>query len=416
MIFLRILNESFKQAIQQLIGNKLRTFLTLLGIIIGIFCVITVLSAVDSLQNNIIKSFQKLGTDVIYVDKFSWIEEPGQSFWKYMSRPYPSLKDLKAIQEKSDLTQRAAYMVFVPGRLVKYENNYVEGAYLMGITEDYNQVVKLDIGEGRYISTLEFNRGANQAILGSSIAETLFPKGDGLGKDIQLYGQKFQIIGIIKTEGKSIVNVMETDQAIFVPVNAVKKLININSNDTWGSLLAIKAKDQNKIEELKYEIASILRPLRGLKPKDKDNFSTNQVSVLTNMIESVFGVLNIAGFAIGFFAMLVGAFGVANIMFVSVKERTSIIGIKMAIGAKRYYILFEYLLEAILLCILGGLIGLVVVWLMLMILTKVLDFELFLSWNNVILGVGLSVIVGIISGMLPALSASRMDPVEAIRK
>ncbi|NOT37165.1 MAG: FtsX-like permease family protein [Saprospiraceae bacterium] len=416
MILLRILKESLIQALQQLISNKLRTFLTLLGIIIGIFCVITVLSAVDSLQNNIIKSFQKLGTDVIYIDKFSWSEEPGQSFWKYMARPYPSLRDLEAIQEKSKLSEKSAYMVFVPGKMVKHEGNYVEGAYLLGITEEYNQILKVEIGEGRYLSSLEFSRGSNQAILGTSVAETLFPNGDGLGKEIQAYGQKFTIVGLIKPEGKSIINVMETDQAILLPVNSIKKLVNINSNDTWGSLLAIKAKNQNQMEELKYEIASILRPIRGLKPKDKDNFSSNQVSVLTNIIESVFGVLNLAGFAIGFFAMLVGAFGVANIMFVSVKERTSIIGIKMAIGAKRYYILLEYLLEAVILCIIGGIIGIIIVWLMMMILTQVLKFDLFLSGTNVLLGVGLSVIVGIVSGLMPALIASRMDPVEAIRK
>lgn len=416
MIFFRILNESLNQALQQLISNKLRTFLTLLGIIIGIFCVITVLSAVDSLQKNIIKSFQKLGTDVIYIDKFSWAEEPGQSFWKYMARPYPSLRDLHAIQAKSKLSEKSTYMVFVPGNLVKYQNNYVEGAYLLGITEEYNQVLKLELGDGRYLSSIEFSRGSNQAILGTAVAETLFPNGDGVGKEIQAYGQKFTIAGIIKQEGKSIINVMETDQAILIPVNAIKKLININSNDTWGSLIAVKAKDQSQLNELKYEIASILRPLRGLKPKDKDNFSSNQVSVLTNIIESVFGVLNLAGFAIGFFAMLVGAFGVANIMFVSVKERTSIIGIKMAIGAKRYYILLEYLLEAIILCILGGIFGLIIVWLMMIILTQVLEFDMYLSWSNVLLGVGLSVVVGLISGLLPALSASRMDPVEAIRK
>ncbi|MCC6816402.1 MAG: ABC transporter permease [Saprospiraceae bacterium] len=394
----------------------MRTFLTLLGIIIGIFCIIAVLSAVDSLQNNIVKSFQKLGTDVIYIDKFSWGEDPGQSFWKYMSRPYPSLKDLEAIEKKSGLAQKSTYMVFVPGKLVKYGSNYVEGAYLLGITEDYNQVLKLDIGEGRYLSSLEFNRGSNQAIIGSSVAETLFPKKDGIGKEITLHGQKFTITGIIQTEGKSLLNVMETDQAIIIPVNAIKKIININGNDTWGSLIAIKAKDQSKMEELKYEIASIIRPIRGLKPIDKDNFSTNQVSILTSIIEGVFKVLNLAGFAIGFFAMLVGAFGVANIMFVSVKERTSVIGIKMALGAKRFYILIEYLLEAIILCILGGILGIIIVGVMMFVLTKVIEFEMYLSWTNIILGVGLSVFVGLLSGLLPAISASRMDPVEAIRK
>ncbi|MEO6190146.1 MAG: ABC transporter permease [Saprospiraceae bacterium] len=416
MIFFRILNESLKQALHQLIGNKLRSFLTLLGIIIGVFCIIAVLSAVDSLQSNIVKSFQKLGTDVIYIDKFSWSEEPGKSFWKYMARPYPSQRDLEAIQSKSKLASKAALMVFIPGKMVKYLKNYVEGAYMLGITEEYNQVLKLDIEHGRYISSLEFNHGANQAILGFKLAEGLFPNEDGIGKEIKVYGQNFTVVGILKEEGNSIINIMQTDEAILVPLNSVKKLVNINSNSSWGSLIAVKAKAMDYMNELKYELASILRPVRGLKPKDEENFSSNQVTVLTNIIESVFGVVNLAGFAIGAFAMLVGAFGVANIMFVSVKERTSIIGVKMAIGAKRYFILLEYLFEAIILCIIGGIFGLVFVWLLLMILTKFLDFDLFVSWGNVWLGLGLSVAIGLIAGFLPALSASRMDPVEAIRR
>ncbi|HMW39186.1 MAG: ABC transporter permease [Saprospiraceae bacterium] len=416
MIFFRILNESLRQALQQLIGNKLRSFLTLLGIIIGIFCIIAVLSSVDSLQNNIVKSFQKLGTDVIFLDKWSWAEDPGQSFWKYMGRPFPSEKDLEAIQSRSKLAQAASFMVFIPGKLVKYQNTYVEGAYMMGITEDYNKVMRLNIGEGRYLSTLEFNRGLNQAIIGFKLAQGLFPKGDGVGREISLYGQKFIVAGVLAEEGKSILNVWPTDEAILVPLKCAKKLVSINSNSSWGSLVAIKAQSQDKIEELKYELASIIRPVRGLRPKDADNFSTNQITLLTSIIDKVFGVVNLAGFAIGAFAMLVGAFGVANIMFVSVKERTSIIGIKMAIGAKRYFILLEYLLEAIILCIVGGLLGLVLVWLLLMILTKFLHFDMFISFRNMLLGVGLSVIVGLLAGFFPALSASRMDPVEAIRK
>ncbi len=415
MIFLRILQESLKQAIGQLVGNKLRSFLTLLGIIIGIFCIIAVLSSVDSLQSNIVKSFQKLGTDVIYVDKFSWTDMDG-NFQKYMSRPYPSLKDLNAIHEKSKLASYATMMVFLPGKLVKYRNNYVEGAYMMGITEDYNKVLKLDIKYGRYLSSPEFMRGTNSAILGYKLADALFPRGDGIGKEVHLYGQAYTVVGILNEEGKSILDVFPTDEAILIPMNGAKKLVNINSNSAWGTLIAVKAKDQHKIEELKYELASIIRPIHGLRPKDKNDFATNQISVLTSIIEKVFGVVNLAGFAIGAFAMLVGAFGVANIMFVSVKERTSIIGIKMAIGAKRYFILLEYLLEATILCIIGGLFGLLFVWILLLGLSKFLDFELFVSWSNVVLGVSLSVAVGLLAGFFPALSASRMDPVEAIRK
>lgn len=416
MVFFRILSESLHQAKQQLVGNKLRSFLTLLGITIGIFCVIAVLSAVDSLENNILESFEKLGNDVLYIDKMSWQEDPGKNYWKYLSRPNPSIQDLTTIQKKSKLAAYVSLSVFAPGRIIKAGNNYVEGAYVSGITEDYNQVIKLDFEEGRYFSNHEFFIGGNQVILGNKLATSLFPNHDGVGKEVKIFGQYFSIAGILKEEGKSLINIMPMDEAVFFPWNTMRKLISINQNSTWGTMLNVKAKRGADLEEMRYELASILRPSRGLKPKDKDNFAINQLTMLTNIVSSVFGVVNVAGFIIGLFAMLVGAFGVANIMFVSVKERTPLIGIKMAIGAKRYYILLEYLLEAIILCIIGGIAGLLLVWLILTLVTHFMDFEMFMSIGNVMLGLLLSVIIGIIAGIVPAYHASNMDPVEAMRK
>ncbi len=193
-------------------------------------------------------------------------------------------------------------------------------------------------------------------------------------------------------------------------------MINVNSSSNWGTLVNVKAKKGVDLEELKYEVASIIRPVRGLKPKEKNNFSINELTMLTNLVDGVFGVINFAGFIIGLFAMLVGAFGVANIMFVSVKERTNLIGIKMAIGAKRYFILLEYLLEAIILCIVGGIIGLIFVFVILTLVSKLIDFPIYMSVQNIVLGLFLSIIIGIVAGIIPAIMASRMDPVEAIRK
>ncbi|MBK8449986.1 MAG: ABC transporter permease [Saprospiraceae bacterium] len=196
MIFFRILSDSLRQAIQQLISNRLRSFLTLLGITIGIFCVIAVLSAVDSLQDNIVQSFEKLGNDVIYIDKWPWQEDPGQNFYKYMARPTPDINDLKAIESKSKLYQAASLTVFLPGRTIKYRDQFVEGAYMAGITEDYEQVIKMEFEDGSYFSPKDFQVGSNQTILGNKLAESLFPNGNGVGKEVRLFGQYFQIIGI----------------------------------------------------------------------------------------------------------------------------------------------------------------------------------------------------------------------------
>ncbi len=416
LIFFRIFADSFSQAIHQLTSNKLRSFLTLLGITIGIFCVIAVLSSVDSLQDNIIQSFEKFGNDVIYVDKWPWEEDPGQNYYKYMARPAPGSDDLKLIQSKSKMAQFAALSVFLPGRTIKFMDNFVEGAYLAGVTEDYDRIIQFEFEDGNYFSPRDFQIGANQVILGSKLAESLFPKGGGVGKEIKFFGQNFQIIGILKKEGKSIINIMPNDEALFIPFNAARKLVAINSNSNWGTLLSVKANHGVDLDELKYEVASIIRPGRGLRPRDKDNFSINKITMLTNLVDKVFGVINFAGFIIGLFSMLVGAFGVANIMFVSVKERTNLIGIKMAVGAKRYFILLEYLIEAIILCIIGGIVGLGFVWGILLIISKLLEFPIYMSLQNIGLGISLSIFIGIIAGIIPAIMASRLDPVEAIRK
>jgi len=416
LIFLKIALDSFQQAIQQLTSNKLRSFLTLLGITIGIFCVIAVLSAVDSLEENIVQSFEKFGNDVIYVDKWPCEEDPGQNFYKYMARPAADLNDLKLIQSKSKLFQAASLAVFLPGRTTKFMDVVVEGAYLAGITDDYDKIIKLDFEEGNYFSPRDFQVGGNQAILGNKLAISLFPKENGVGKEIKIGGQKFQVAGILKTEGKSIISIMPNDEAIFIPYNTARKLVSINASSNWGTLLSVKANKGVDLDELKYEVSSIIRPGRGLKPKEKDNFSINRMTMLTNLVDKVFGVINFAGFIIGLFSMLVGAFGVANIMFVSVKERTNLIGIKMAIGAKRYFILLEYLMEAIILCIIGGLFGLCIVWGVLFIVSKLLEFPIYMSFQNIALGISLSILIGIVAGIIPAIIASRMDPVEAIRK
>ncbi|MDQ3141662.1 MAG: ABC transporter permease [Bacteroidota bacterium] len=416
MIFLKIFYESLKQAGQQLTSNKLRSFLTLLGITIGIFCVIAVLSAVDSLEDNVMQSFEKLGNDVLYIDKWPWHEDPGKTYWKYMDRPNPGYDDLMAIQKKSSLTEAAAVMVFVPGKTIKYLNNYVEGAYMAGVTEEYNQVIKLEFEEGAYFTTHDFIMGKNQLLLGNDLARELFPNLNCIGKQVRLNGENYSISGVIKKEGKSLINIMNFDEAVILPWGTIKKIVHVSPQSKWGTLLSIKAKKGVDLDELRYELSSIIRPVRGLKPKETDNFSINALSLLTNLVSGIFGVLNVAGFVIGLFSMLVGAFGVANIMFVSVKERTSIIGVKMALGAKRHFILWEYLLEAIILCIIGGLVGLALVWLILTVVSQLISFPVYVSMGNVLLGLSLSIIIGLIAGIAPAYQASKMDPVEAIRR
>jgi putative ABC transport system permease protein len=414
-IFFKIVWESLNQALGSLRGNKLRTFLSLLGITIGIFCIIAVKSAVDSLQENIVSGFNELGSDVIYLDKMPWGEDPGENYWKYAKRPDASLEDFEAIKKRSKLAENASYTIFTGGKTIKFQSSSLSNAFIMGSTFEYASIQNLKLQEGRYFSTNEYETGANKVILGYKVYNELFKSLDGIGREVKLFGQDFQVIGYLESEGDNAFNFINFDDVIWVGFNTVKKYINVKDESSVGRMLNIKAKAGVDLEELKGETASIIRAVRRLKPMEDSNFALNELSMLSQVLDSVFKVLNFAGFLIGVFALVVGMFSVANIMFVSVKERTSIIGIKKALGAKRFIILLEFLIEAVILCLIGGLIGLVLVFITLKLISLAIPFAMTLSFSNILIGVLSSVIVGIISGILPALQASGMDPVEAIR-
>ncbi len=415
-MILKTIYESIVQAFQQLAGNKLRSFLSLSGIVIGIVCIISVLSAVDSLKDNISASFEKLGNDVLYIDKQPWNEDPNQNWWKYRQRPEPSQEDFIAIKRKSKLSSKASFSIFMPSRIIKYGASNVEGAFMAGVTDDYFDIFNLDFAKGRFFTPFESANGTNRAIIGAVLAEELFGAIDPIGKEINVKGQDFLVIGVLEKEGNTLINIFQFDEAILISFNTAKKLINVKSRNAWGTSLSVKAKEGTELEDLRDEITGILRSARKIKPKEDENFAINQLTTITNLIEPVFGTLNIVGIFIGGFSILVGMFSVANIMFVSVKERTNIIGIKKALGAKKTTILLEFLIESVLLCVIGGLIGLINVWGLMAIATAAFDFDMFLSKENVLIAVILSLVIGVLSGLVPAWQAAKLDPVEAMRK
>lgn len=414
-VLLKISWESFQQALGALKSNKMRTFLSLLGITIGIFCIITVKSAVDSLQANIVEGFNELGSDVIYLDKMPWNQDPDQNYWKYAKRPDPSFDDYKAIIKKSKLTANTAFVIFTGGYTIKYRSSSVSNAFIMGSTYEYAQIQNLKLAEGRYFSQSEYESGSNKVILGFKLYNELFPNFNGVGKEVKLFGQNFQVLGYLESEGDNAFNFMNFDEAMWLSFNSIKKYVNVKDESNVGRMLTIKAKPNVSMDDLKGEVTGIIRAERRQKPLEADNFSLNELSMLSQVLDKVFGVLNIAGLIIGIFALIVGMVSVANIMFVSVKERTNIIGIKKALGAKRFIILMEFLIESIILCILGGMIGLILVFITLKLISLMIPFKMSLSIFNIMIGVGTSIIVGIIAGIIPASQASAMNPVDAIR-
>jgi putative ABC transport system permease protein len=415
-MFIKIIYESIVQAFQQLSANKLRSFLSLTGISIGIICIISVLSAVDSLKENVSSSFDKLGNNVLYIDKMPWNEDPMQNWWKYQRRPQPSYQDLLVIKEKAKLSDRASFSVRIPGRIIKFGSNSVEGAVMAGVTDDYMDIFKLEFEKGRFFTPFEAANAANRAVIGSVLAEELFGMIDPIGKEIKIKGMDFQVVGVLKKEGNSLINIFQFDEAVLISFNTAKKIINVTSKSTWGTSLNVRAREGVSLDDLKDEIIGILRSARKIKPREDENFAVNQLSMFTNMLEPIFSTMNVVGIIIGGFSILVGMFSVANIMFVSVKERTSIIGIKKALGAKRAVILLEFLIESVVLCLVGALIGLLIVFGLLKVATAAFHYDIYLSWGNVMIALILSLVIGIVSGLIPAWQAARLDPVEAMRK
>ncbi len=413
----KIFIESISQAFQQLFGNKLRTILSLLGITIGIWCVVMVNTAVDSMERTIRTNFQKLGDNVLYVSQFSWEEDPEANYWKWMRHPKPSFKDYKALKKSRISSMEEVSFAAITGiKTVEYKSSSVEGVINFAISHEYAEMFNLEFQKGRFYSETEYQVGRNQVVLGHKVAQELFGEQDPIGKRVKVFGQKCYVIGVLTEAGKDFFNPLNFDDCLLMSYELARKITDIKSNTRKSRFLNVKAKEGVSLDQLKDEVTGVIRASRRLKPTSDNNFALNSMSIVTKILDSVFGILGTAGLVIGIFALIVGMFSVANIMFVSVRERTNIIGIKKALGAKWQIILLEFLTEAIILCLIGGCLGIGLVWLCGLAFTQFLDFEITLSTKNFLIGIIASTITGIIAGIIPAIIAAFMDPVEAIRK
>ena len=412
----QIITSSIVQALQELRVNKLRTFLSLMGITIGIFCVIAVLTALDSAEGMIQKNVETLGSDVLYVGRWPWpgMEDGEYRWWDYWRRP--SMTNLESSAISSQLHDLAITTLCLPiGNLtVKYENMDVSSIRAYTVNNDFDKVQTIELEQGRYLSTAELDGGNNSVVLGNEVYNGLFPTGlNPLGKNISIMGRKFTVIGVMKKVGANMAD-FDFDNGVIYPYNAAASMVDVRSLE-YNPRLIVKAYNVHNVAEVKDEVIGIIRRLHRLRPEQRDDFVVNQLSGISKMLKGMFGTIDIVGIVIGGFSLLVGAFGIANIMFVTVKERTKIIGLKKAIGARRFFILLEYLCEAVVLCLIGGLIGIFIVLLLSFIVSHALNLEVTLSLTNFMIGVVVSIVVGILSGIIPARTAARLDPVVAIR-
>jgi putative ABC transport system permease protein len=412
-LFLQLIKESVLFAWHSLVGNKLRTFLSLLGITIGIFAIITVFTVVDSLEKNIRGSIESLGNNVVMVQKWPWAFGPDYPWWKYMLRPTAQVGDLEAILKKSKCADAAMFEVDVRKTIQRFSSS-IERAHVCGVSADYNRVSNFEIDNGRFFTQMESENGKNVAVIGVTIRDGLFSPGENpLGKEVKLLGRKFMVIGVVKKQGESMLGDSKDDQ-VLIPLNFIRNIIDVRLENNQPSI-AVKSKPGISNEQLKDELTGILRAERRLQPETEDNFALNETSVLSKGFDGLFDVIGTVGWIIGGFSILVGGFGIANIMFVSVKERTNLIGIQKSLGAKNYFVLLQFLSEAVFLSLTGGALGLFFIWLITLFAGDAFGMEITLTMANVVLGLTISFLIGIISGFVPAYGASQLDPVEAIR-
>jgi len=413
MIFLKLFRESFLFAFDALRQNRLRTMLSLLGVTIGIFTIIAVFSAVDTLRDNLQTSVDKLGSNSVYVEKWPWVGDSNFPWWKYMQRPDSKIKDYMELERRSQTAEAISYEVSIANRTIKYNSNSIEGAQIYATSHDHDKTWNFDLQDGRYFTEMESRTGTPVAVIGADISDNLFPGGNGVGKKIKVMGRYVTIIGVFSKEGDDMLGI-SSDKQVLIPLNFARNIIDVQSS-RYNPSVVVKGKPGIPVEEVVGELHGLMRSIRSLKPGQDDNFSLNESTMLTAQLDIVFSIINKAGLFIGIFSILVGGFGIANIMFVSVKERTNIIGIQKSLGAKNYFILLQFLIEAIVLCLMGGIIGLLMVYGGTLLVTALADITIKLYMKNIIIGIGASVGIGTISGIVPAWFASKLDPVEAIR-
>lgn len=412
---IEILGSSLNLTWQEFKSHKLRTLLSLSGVGFGILCIIGVLATVNSLEYAVQQDIKALGSNSIYIDKWDY-SGGGNDYpwWKYVNRPSPKYREMELLKQKVPGIGYIAYTNGISGQ-IEYNGSVLSGLQYYGITEDFDKLQPIEVGNGRYFLQSEFDRGTGAIILGYVVAENLFGSDvkKGIGQELKLKdGRRAVVVGILKKKGKSIVGGWDYDNNVLITRNFMKQMTN---EDNAGPSILVSGKEHIPLEQLKDELLGAMRSIRKLKPTQEDNFTLNDINTLSSFATGIFDGVNKGGWAIATLSLIVGMFGVANIMFVTVRERTSQIGLKKAIGAKKITILTEFLLESSFLCIMGGLMGLLVVVGLTFLLSSIFNITVFIAPGIILLAITICVVVGILAGIIPASIAARMDPVVAIR-
>ena len=406
--FLYEIRESLLIALRAIRANKMRSILTMLGIFIGVTVVVLMSTAIKGIDNSFQKGMSALGSDVLYIDKWAWFSH--DEWWKLRNRRRIDMDDYNKFKEQAKLPLAIA-PVINSRQTVKFGDNKIENVFLNGSVSDYLQTTNLTFALGRFYSEVESNATRNVAVIGSDVSNTLFPRGDALDKEIKIGGINFKIVGVLDEQGSFILGAFNPDKQVFIPIGTIFKNF---LNESFGTVtINVRAVNPMMVEETKIEAEGLMRKIRGLSYDEENDFTINQQEGLASQIDSVVSVIQIAGLFITGLSLFVGAVGIMNIMFVSVKERTKEIGVRKAIGAKRRTILGQFLFESSVICLAGGLVGLLAAVLLSKIVNQFLPTSV--QWDSVVIAILVSLITGLIAGIAPAYTAAKMDPVEALR-
>jgi putative ABC transport system permease protein len=407
MNFIVEVKEGLIIAFRAIRANKLRSVLTTLGVIIGIFAVTVMTAAIDGLDKAFERSAKAFGTDVMYVDKWPWIGN--EDWWQIRNRPDMKVEYAEFIERKASMITAVAPVVVT--RMKVYNgNNALEDAFVTGTTYQYNNASGNTEIDGRFFSAEESNGGRPVCVIGATVAESVYPQGDPLGQTIRVGGQPYTVLGVYKKQG-GLWGQFTSDTRVFIPINSFQ---NHFGTRRWVTI-NVRVADLREMDDAKIELEGVMRQARNLPPGKPNNFSINQQEILTETFGQFTSVVAIIGLFITGLSLLVGGIGIMNIMFVSVTERTREIGVRKAIGAKRRTIMFQFLVEAAILCLIGGLIGLILAFVAVQVAGVVLEFDAAMPMFVVFVAIAVSLIVGMLSGFMPAYRAARMDPVEALR-
>ena len=405
--------ESLRIAFSVIRAHKMRSTLTALGVIIGIIAVTLMGSAIGGIETGFDRSMAVIGDDILYVEKWPWRHV--DDWWNYRNRRIMQVRYADELKRIIAATPNSQLITAVPtmqtGRNVKFNENQVKGVFTQGTTAEFLTTSTSQFAQGRFFTDEESRGGRSVVVLGADVADALFPRQSPLEETVSIDGNPFRVVGVFAKQG-TFLGLFSFDNQVVVPLGAFQRVFSARLDTS----IRVKVRDKKQLAAAKDELTGAMRRVRALPPEARNDFEINEQGALQSSIGPIKSGIAVAGLFVTGLALFVGAIGIMNITYVSVKERTREIGTRKAVGARRRTILLQFLVEAVAICVIGGVVGLALSWLLTTaVAAAVPSFPMRFSLGLVMTGLVVSMVTGIVSGFAPAVSASRLDPIEALR-